>query len=236
MIKYLTKPSSEFMWSSMIRNSCSTTGTKRVNLVTNPVISHKREKERIWKYTWSSAIHIFCSDNQVIVAVVELLKRRLQLNQYELLVHESPYSSNHLSRKSLWKSQALEYRINWEISTPYTSAARMLLRINGKSTMRKWNDLVSFVLNMTDNQKLLWAIVCWMKQSVGIYQMLRDAIMLFLQFSTIHVLHFYLWQKMLYTDNILINHLHHKSSSFIIYEAIFRILRMIDHFTYDKKM
>jgi hypothetical protein len=154
MIKYLTKQSSEFMWSSMISNSCSTSGTKRVNLVTNPVISHKREKERIWKYTWSSAIHIFCSDNQVIVAVVELLKRRLQLNQYELLVHESPYSSNHLSRKSLWKSQALEYRINWEISTPYTSAARMLLRINGRSTIRKWNDLVSFVLNMTDKQNV----------------------------------------------------------------------------------
>jgi hypothetical protein len=33
--------------------------------------------------------------------------------------------------------QALEYRINWEIYTPYADAAGILLHINGKFTMRK---------------------------------------------------------------------------------------------------
>lgn len=74
-----------------------------------------------------------------------------------------------------------------------------------------------------------------MKQCVVIYQMLRDSIRLYLQVSPIQILHFYVWQRIPYTDNILYNHLHHKSSSFILYEAIFPILRMIDDFTYDKR-
>jgi hypothetical protein len=34
------------MLSGRVSSSCSTSGTRRVNLVTNPVISHKRRKER----------------------------------------------------------------------------------------------------------------------------------------------------------------------------------------------
>ena len=37
-----------------------------------------------------------------------------------------------LSRKSWLEPQALKYRINWEIYTPYTGAVRILLHWNGK--------------------------------------------------------------------------------------------------------
>jgi hypothetical protein len=46
-------------------------------------------------------------------------------------------SSNPLSRKSWLEQQALEYRIIWEIYTPYAGAAGRLLHINGKFTMGK---------------------------------------------------------------------------------------------------
>jgi hypothetical protein len=36
----------ELMCSRRVSSSCSTSGTRRVNLVTNPVISHERGKER----------------------------------------------------------------------------------------------------------------------------------------------------------------------------------------------
>ena len=44
--------------------SCSTSDTRRVNLVTNPVISHERGKTRevfttSGKYPWSFVTHIF---------------------------------------------------------------------------------------------------------------------------------------------------------------------------------
>jgi hypothetical protein len=46
-------------------------------------------------------------------------------------------SSNSLSRKCWLESQALKYRINWEMHTPYAGAAGMLLQIYVKFTMGK---------------------------------------------------------------------------------------------------
>ena len=40
------KTGGELMCSGRVSSSCSTSGTRRVNLVTNPVINHKRRKER----------------------------------------------------------------------------------------------------------------------------------------------------------------------------------------------
>ena len=48
----------------MVNRSSSTSGTRRVNLVTNPVISHERGKNRevlttSGTYPWSFVAHIF---------------------------------------------------------------------------------------------------------------------------------------------------------------------------------
>jgi hypothetical protein len=54
-------------WSSgRVSSSCSTIGTRRVDLVTNPLISHEWGKDRevittSGTYPWSSVIHIFHS-------------------------------------------------------------------------------------------------------------------------------------------------------------------------------
>jgi hypothetical protein len=45
------------------------------------------------------------------------------------------------------EQQALEYRIIWEIYTPYAGAAGRLLHINGKFTMGKLK-LISFVIKL----------------------------------------------------------------------------------------
>ena len=52
------------MCSGRVFNSCSTSDTRRVNLVTNPVISHEREKYRevfttSGTYPWSFVTQIF---------------------------------------------------------------------------------------------------------------------------------------------------------------------------------
>ena len=44
-------------------------------------------------------------------------------------------SNNPLSRESLYEPQALEYRINLKINSPYAGSAGMLPHINGKFTM-----------------------------------------------------------------------------------------------------
>jgi hypothetical protein len=54
----------ELMCSGRVRSSCSTSGTRRVNLVTNPVISHERRKElevftTCETYLWSFVTQIF---------------------------------------------------------------------------------------------------------------------------------------------------------------------------------
>jgi hypothetical protein len=52
------------MFSGRVSSSCSTSGTRRVNLVTNPVISHEWEKEQevfttSGTYPWSFVTKIF---------------------------------------------------------------------------------------------------------------------------------------------------------------------------------
>jgi hypothetical protein len=57
------------MCSGMVSSSCSTSDTRRVNLVTNPVISHERGKDRevlttSGTHLWSFVTQIFHSDQQ----------------------------------------------------------------------------------------------------------------------------------------------------------------------------
>ena len=61
-----TPPSTEgkLRCSGRVSSSCSTSGNRRINLVTNPVISHEREKDRevfttSRTYPWSFVTQIF---------------------------------------------------------------------------------------------------------------------------------------------------------------------------------
>ena len=61
------KTGGELMCSGRVRISCSTSDTHRVNLVTNPLISHERGKDRevfttSGTYPWSFVTQIFHSD------------------------------------------------------------------------------------------------------------------------------------------------------------------------------
>jgi len=79
------KTEGELRCSGRVSSSCSTSDTFRVNLVTNPVISHERGKdqkclrqvEHIHGHLWH---RYFITVNQVIVATVKLSKWWLQLN------------------------------------------------------------------------------------------------------------------------------------------------------------
>ena len=56
----------EFRCSWMVSRACSTSDTRRVNLVTNPVISHERGKDQevlttSGPYPWSFVTQIFCN-------------------------------------------------------------------------------------------------------------------------------------------------------------------------------
>jgi hypothetical protein len=58
------KKGSELKFFGRVSSSCSTSGTRRVNLATNPVISHEWGKDRevftkIGKYPWSSVTQVF---------------------------------------------------------------------------------------------------------------------------------------------------------------------------------
>ena len=58
------KTGGEHMCSGRVGSSCSTSDTRRVNLVANPVVSHERGKDRevlmiSGSYPWSFVTHIF---------------------------------------------------------------------------------------------------------------------------------------------------------------------------------
>ena len=60
------KTGGEFMCSGRLTSSCSTSGTRRVNLVTNPVINHEWVKDRevlttSGTHPWSFVVQIFRS-------------------------------------------------------------------------------------------------------------------------------------------------------------------------------
>ena len=73
------KTGGELGCSGRVTSSCSTSDTLRVNLVTNPVISHERGKDRrvfttSGTYSWSIVTQIFHNGQQVMVATVKLSK------------------------------------------------------------------------------------------------------------------------------------------------------------------
>ena len=65
--------------------------------------------------------------NQVMVTTVKLSMWWLQVSLEEPWFSSLLASSNSLSRTSWYEPQYLEYRLNWEIYTPYTGAARFWL-------------------------------------------------------------------------------------------------------------
>jgi hypothetical protein len=127
----------------MVSSSCSTSGTRHVNLVTNLVISHEwGENQEVFTtsgtYPWSFVTQIFrnCQpshggDHKTFEVITSTWQSGT-LGSVASFVRSNP-----LSKKSWLEPQALEYRINWEICTPYAGAAGMLLHMNGKFTMGK---------------------------------------------------------------------------------------------------
>jgi hypothetical protein len=78
-------PGSELRCFGRVNSSCSTSDTRRVNLVTNPMTSHERVKDRevlttSGTYLWSFVTQISHNANQVMVATIKPSKRWLQLN------------------------------------------------------------------------------------------------------------------------------------------------------------
>ena len=71
----------EFSSPWWVCSSCSTSGTRRVAPVTNPMISHEWEKEQKVEHTRGHLWHIYSVVvNQVIVVTVKLSKWRHQLS------------------------------------------------------------------------------------------------------------------------------------------------------------
>ena len=71
------------------------------------------------------------------MASVKFTKGWFRLHHWNSLFNSLIVSSNPLLRKSWYEIQTREYRINWEIYTPYAGAAGMLLLRNGKFTIGK---------------------------------------------------------------------------------------------------
>ena len=118
------KTGGELRYSGRVGISCSTSGNRRVNLITNPMISHEwwkdREVSTSGTYPWSFVTQIFHSGQPSHGGDFNFTKRNAWFRSFLV-------SSNPLLRKSWWAPQALEYRINWEIYTPYAGTVGMLL-------------------------------------------------------------------------------------------------------------
>jgi hypothetical protein len=85
------KTGDEFRCSGRVSSSCSTSGTHRVNLVTNLVISREWGKDRevfttSGTYPWSFVTQLFHNGQPSQVVTVKLSKWWLQLYQKEPLV------------------------------------------------------------------------------------------------------------------------------------------------------
>ena len=80
--------------SERVNRSCSTSGTRRVTLVTNPMISHERGTDREVFAPSGTYCHLWhryiVTVYQVMLATITLLKWWLQLTQYEPLVQYLP--------------------------------------------------------------------------------------------------------------------------------------------------
>ena len=79
---------SELKCSGRVSSYCTTSGTHRVNLVTNPMINHEWGKDREvlttrGTYPWAFVTQIFHSGSQGLVATVQPYKWWLRLSQEE---------------------------------------------------------------------------------------------------------------------------------------------------------
>ena len=100
------KTGGELRFSGRVSSSCSTSGTRRVNLVTNPVINLEwrrtgkclRQGEYICDHLWQ---RYSIAVNQVMVATAKFTKWWLQLTKKDSWFSIFLVSSNPLSRK-LW--------------------------------------------------------------------------------------------------------------------------------------
>jgi hypothetical protein len=83
-------------------------------------------------------------------------------------------NSNTLSRKSRQEPPALEYRINWEIYTPYASDSEMLLHINRKFFFSSFGGKCGFICSVCvlslcfiySNSSHIWYRSLWWRQCV----------------------------------------------------------------------
>ena len=131
------KTGGELRCSGRVSSSCSTSGTRRVNLVTNPVISREWGKDlevftTSGTYPWSFVTHIFHNgqpshggDRNIFEVMTSTLPKGT-LGSVAFLLAATLYQGNPDRNHKLW-----------EIYTPYAGAAGMLLHINGKFTMGK---------------------------------------------------------------------------------------------------
>ena len=108
----------EFRCSRKVSSSFYTNGTRRVTQVTNPVIRHEWGNDQEVPTTFGT---YFRSDE-------------LYLTNRKPWLSNVLFGDTSLSKKLPLEPQALEYRINWEIYTPYENATGMVLNINGKFT------------------------------------------------------------------------------------------------------
>jgi hypothetical protein len=104
-----------------------------------------RQVEHIRLHLW----HIYSiAVNQVLVATVKFRSDDFNWTKRNSWFSSFLVSTNPPSRKFWYVPQTLEYRINWEMYTPYAGAVVMLLHINGKFTMGKLkSSLLSKILN-----------------------------------------------------------------------------------------
>ena len=99
------KTRGELRCSGRVSSSCCTIGTRRVNIVTKPVISREWGKDRkvftiSGIYPWSFVTRIFHDVNQVMLVTVKCLKWWFQVYPQEPSVQYFLVSSNPLSKIS----------------------------------------------------------------------------------------------------------------------------------------
>jgi len=142
-----TKNGDELRCRWRVNSSCSTNGTCHVQ---NPVIRNERGKQvrlglrQNGTCPWSSETQIVRNGYQ---------SQDGDSHDFNLITRNHWFSSflvcsNTLSRNYRYEPQALEYRINWEMHTPYAVPVGMLLYIhktlNGKFKIWKliWFDII----------------------------------------------------------------------------------------------
>jgi hypothetical protein len=127
-----------------VSSSCSKCDIRRLTLVSNLVIRHSWiRKESDCDYEIRN-ISVFTCDTYIPWRLTRWWWRsqNFRRDDYNLTTGNHWLSCflvsfNSLSMKSRLEEQAMEYRNNWEMYTPYTGAVRILLHNNGKFTSFK---------------------------------------------------------------------------------------------------